>query len=76
MKVNQDKYHLRISDHNLKLFWLRLGRQKFGKVEGKIFLGVVTANDLNFDKFVITLCKKAEKKLSALARRSTFFKFG
>ena len=43
--------------------------QKFGSPKQKL-LGVVIDRDLSFDGYVSSLCRKADKKLSALTRLS------
>ena len=52
-----------------------IGKTQIWQSKEQKLLGVDTESHFNFDKFVITLCKKARKKLSALARLSHFLKF-
>ena len=46
-------------------------KQKYGKAKNKL-LGVIIDRQLNFDEYFISLCKKARKKLSILARLANF----
>ena len=48
--------------------------KKFGKVQ-KILLVTEIRSYLNFDDHVISLCKKAGRKLAVLARLSKFMSF-
>ena len=46
--------------------------QKYGKAKKQKLLGVIIDRQLNFDGYLISLCKKAGKKLSVLARLANF----
>ena len=48
---------------------------KFGKVQNKNYLRIEIGRNLNFDDHVISLCKKAGRKLAVLARLSKFMSF-
>ena len=72
MKLNEDKCPLRIFNHKFEAVWAKIADTQIWESREQKLLGVVTENDLNFDKFIITLWKKARKKLSALARLSIF----
>ena len=68
MKLNQDKCHLVISGHKSEEIWAKIGQTKKWKSKNKKLLGVIIDRQLNSDEYLILLCKKAGKKLSALAR--------
>ena len=68
MNLNQDKYHLIISGHKYEEIWAKIGQTKIWKSKNKKLLGVITDCQLNFAEYLILVCKKAGKKLSALAR--------
>ena len=68
MKLNEDKCHLFISDHRSEAIWTKIGETKIWESRNQELLGVIIGRQLNFDEYLISLCKKAGKKLSALAR--------
>ena len=60
--------HLIISGHKSEAIWAEIGQTKIWESKKQKLLGVVIDRQLNFDEYLISLCKKAGKKLSALAR--------
>ena len=46
----------------------KIGQTKIWESKNQKLLGVIISRQLNFDGYLILLCKKAGKKLSALAR--------
>ena len=72
MKLNQDKCHLIISGHKSKEIWAKIGQTKIWESKNLTLLGVTIDSKLNFHEYLISLCKKAKKKLSALASWQTF----
>ena len=72
MKLNQDKYHLIISGHKSEAIWAKIGQTKIWESKNRKLLGVIIDRQLNFDEYLISLYKKARKKLSALARLANF----
>ena len=72
MKLNQDKYHLIISGHKSEAIWANIGQTKIWESKNQKLLGVIIDRQLNFDEYLISLYKKARKKLSALARLANF----
>ena len=68
MKLNEDKCHLFNSDHKSEAIWAKIGQTKRWESKNQKLLGVIIDRQLNFDEHLISLCKKAEKKLRALAR--------
>ena len=59
----------------MKLYGLTLEKIGFGKVRIKKILGLTIDGNLNFDDARFTLCKKADRKLSALCRISNYMSF-
>ena len=60
--LSQDKCYLMISGHKTKAIWAKIGeKQIWESREKKLHEADIEnhLNNLNFDKFVITLCKKA-----------------
>ena len=57
------------------MFGLKWVMKKFGKDQSKNLLEIEIERNLNFDDHVISLRKKAVRKLAVLARSSTFMSF-
>ena len=72
MKLNEDKCHLIISGHKSEAIWAKIGQTKIWENKNQKLLGLKIDHQLNFDGYLISLCKKAGKKLSALARLENF----
>ena len=70
MKLNQEKCYLLVPGHKQENVWARIGQTKSGSVTKTTWC----RNSLKFkiEKYVSSLCKKAAKKLSVLARLSHF----
>ena len=65
MKLNKDKCHLIISGHQSEAICAKIGQTKIWESKNQKLLGVIIDRQLNFDEYLISLCKKAGKKLSA-----------
>ena len=74
MKLNQDKCHLIISGHKSEEIWEKIGQTKIWESKNQKLVGVIIDCQLNFDEYLISRCKKAGKKLSALARLANFLR--
>ena len=72
MKLNTDKCHLLVARHKFECTWVRVGPDKIQEDHSIKLLGVSIDNDLNFDKHVLSIIKKANSKLSALSRLTKF----
>ena len=72
MKLKEDKCHLIISSHKSEATWAKIGQTKIWESKNQILLGVIIDRQLNFDEYLISLCKKTGKNLSALARLTNF----
>ena len=73
MKLNKDKCHLLIAGH--RFLWINLVNTKIWESNSEMLLGILIDNSLKFDKHVLELCKKASRKLTALARLSKVLSF-
>ena len=71
MKLNKDKYHLLVSGHKYENVWVKMEEEKIWESSNKSYFFL----NLNFDDHVISLCKKAGRKLALLARLSKFMSF-
>ena len=72
MKLNQEKCQLLVSGNKFENVWAKVGRAKIWESPKQKLLVVVIDRNLNFNEYVSSLCRKAGKKLSALARLSHF----
>ena len=72
MKLNQEKCHLLVSGYKNEKIWARIGQTKIWESRKQKLQGVETDSNLKSDIYVSSLCKKAGKKLSVLARMSNF----
>ena len=75
MKLNQDKCHLLVSGHKYENVWAKIGNAKIWESKKQKLLGVEIERNLKFDEYVFSLCKRAGRKLSVLARMSKFMNF-
>ena len=64
MKLSKDKRHLLVSRHKYENVWLKLGDEKIWESAKQKLLGMEIGRNLNFDNHVISLCKKAGRKLA------------
>ena len=70
MKLNQDKCHLLVSGFKYENVWAKIGKTKIWESKKQKLLGAGIDRTLSFDKHSASLCRKAGKKLSVLARLS------
>ena len=66
MKVNEDKRHFLISRHKYQTLVVNVGETKIWESKQQKPLGILIDRDLKFDEYVLSQCKKAGKKLTAL----------
>ena len=76
MKMNEDKRHFLISRHKYQTLVVNVGETKIWESKQQKPLGILIDRDLKFDEYVLSQCKKAGKKLTALIRISKFMTFG
>ena len=74
--LNQDKGHFRFSGHKYETLFVNVGETKIWESKQQKPLGILIDRDLKFDEYVLSQCKKAGKKLTALIRISKFMTFG
>ena len=72
MMLNQDKCHFLFSGHKYETLFINVGETKIWESKQIKPLGVLIDMDLKFDKYALSQCKKAGKKLTALIRLSKF----
>ena len=72
MKLNEDKCHLLVAGHKYESLLAKIGKARIWESKNEKLLGLTIDRNLNF---VITLCKKPGRKLSALSRISNYMSF-
>ena len=75
MKLNADKCHLIVAGHKHEWVWAKVGNQRIWESRVEKLLGIEIDNKLSFSTHVTTICKKANRKLSALRRYSRLLSF-
>ena len=61
MKLSQGKCYFIIPGSKFEAVWTKMGKTQVWEERKQKLLGVFIENDLNFDKFLITLYKKQGK---------------
>ena len=72
MKLNEGKCHLLVGGYKHESIWAKIGDARIWESNKQKLLGVHIDRTLSFDKHVSNLCKKAGRKLSVLARLSSY----
>ena len=62
MKLNEDKCHFLLSGHKHEVMFAKIGHSKIWEI--------IIDRNLKFDEYILTQCKKAGRKIKALARVS------
>ena len=75
MKLNKENCHLLVSGLKSENFWVKMANEKIYESAKQKLLGIEIGKNLNFHDQMISLCKKAGKKLAVLARLSKFMSF-
>ena len=68
MKLNQDKCHFIVSGHKHENVYAKVSETLIWEEKQVKLLGIELDSHLLFDKHVLSLCKKASRKISALTR--------
>ena len=72
MKLNPEKCHFIISGHKHEVVFANIDQNIIWESSNQKLLGVILDKDLKFDKHISFICKKAGRKLNALARITRF----
>ena len=75
MKLNEDKCHFLISGNTNEHLWVHVGNALIWESSKEKLLGVTIDKNLNFNEHVLTLCRKAGRKVTALSRLVKFMPF-
>ena len=71
MKLNAEKFHLLVTGHKHEWVWAHIGNEKIWESKEDKLLGVSIDRNLS----VANICKRANHKLTAIARYSKFLSF-
>ena len=74
MKANLNKCNLLLS--NTDALNVEISETVIRKSNSKKLLGVTFDNKLKFEKHIITICQRANRKLNALARLTPYVELG
>ena len=72
MKLNEDKCHLLVGGYKNESIWAKIDDSRTWESNKEKLLGVHIDRTSSFDEHVSNLCKKAARKLSVLARLSSY----
>ena len=72
MKLNEDKCYLLAGGHKHESIWAKIGDARIWESNKQKLLGVHINRALSFDEHNSNLCKKVDRKLSFLARLSSY----
>ena len=75
MKPNGKKCHLLISGYKYEHLWINIGGDKIWESAEETLLGINLDRNFYFDNHISILCRRANKKLTALARLSNILNF-
>ena len=75
MKLNQDKCHSLLSGHTQEVMFAKIGHSKIWENCTQKLLEIIIDRNLKFDEYNLTQCKKAVRKIKALARVFTYLSF-
>ena len=70
--MNQDKCHFLLSGHKHKVTFAKIGHSKIWENCTQKLLGIIIDQNLKFDEYIQTQCKKTGRKIKALARVCTY----
>ena len=70
MKLNKNKCHLLLSGNKYEHIFVNIGKERIWESSSEKLLGVIINNNLNFKQHIENICKKANRKLTALIRIS------
>ena len=76
MKLNKDKCKVLIAGHKYEHMWLDVDNKRTWETKSVKMLGILIDNSLTFDNYVAEICRKASRKLPALARLTNILPFG
>ena len=73
MKLNQDKCQFLLSGHKHEVMFAKTGHSKIWENSKQKLKGIIIDQNLKFDEYILTKCKKAGRKIKALARVCMYF---
>ena len=73
MKLNESKCHFLISGNKVETVWAKVRQCKIWEERNVKLLGINIDSQLNFNNEVSYICKKDDRKLTALIRLYNIF---
>ena len=68
VKLNKDKFNFLLSGHKQEVMFAKIRHSKIWENSTQKLLGIIIDRNLKFDEYILTQCKKAGRKIKALAR--------
>ena len=75
MKLNQDTCHFLLSGHKHEVMFAKIRHSKIWENCTQKLLRIIIDRNLKFDEYVLTQCKRAGRKIIALARVCRYLSF-
>ena len=75
MKMNASKCHLFVSGNKHEHMWTKIDDDQIWKSRTVKLLGITIDNELKFDEYISNVCKKTQRKLTALTRIKKYLDF-
>ena len=72
MKLNQDECYFLLSGHKHEVLLAKIGHSKIWESCAQKLLGVIIDQNLKFDVYILTECKKAGRKIIVLVTVCTY----
>ena len=72
MKLNQDKCHFLLSGHKHEVMLAKIGHSNIWESCAQKLLEITIDRNLKFDEYILTQCKKAERKIKVFASVRTY----
>ena len=75
MKMNSGECHLFVSGNKHEKMWAKICDDQIWESRTVKLLGITIDNELKFDEYISNVCKKAQRKLTVLARIKKYLDF-
>ena len=75
MKMNAGECHPFVSANKHEHMCAKIGNDQIWESRTVKLLGIAIDSELKFDEYIITVCKKAQKKLTVLTRIKKYLDF-
>ena len=68
MRLNADKCHLMLSGYKIQWKWAMVGNERIWESKNEKLLGIIIDKNLHFNEYILGVCLKAGRKVTALGR--------